>query len=134
MRILKPIEATSSSLLPSPASPDVGGHALQFSGQMRNPFCKTRAFEPAAALVLGDDRAFELAMSMIELGFISQDALVEGLESYDISLESPVVGGLDGVEESCIPGGGPLKGFVDPMGQRLRRVSCILGGCIDLAH
>src|SRR6266403_5203619 len=89
-----PLEATSSSLFPSPTSPDVGGHPLRFSGQMQNPFCKTRAFESAVALVAGDDGAFEFTVSTIELGLISQDALVEGPESYDISLESPIVGGV----------------------------------------
>src|SRR6266478_2513052 len=110
-----PLEATSSSLLPSPASPGIGGHARRCSGQMRNPFCKTRALESATALVTGDDSAFELAMSAIELGLVGQDAFVEGPEAYDVGFESPVVGGFDGVEEGGVSGGGPLKGFVDPM-------------------
>ena len=115
MTLHSPLEATSSSLLPSPASPDVGGHALRFSGQMRNPFCKTRAFESSAALVSGDDGALELAVGVVELGLVGQDSLVEGSESDDVGLESPVVGTLDSVEEGGVPGGGPLKGFVDPM-------------------
>src|SRR6266436_8164499 len=109
------LELTSSSLLPSPASLGVGGHPLRFSGQMRNPFCKTRALELATALVSGDDGAFELAVGVIELGLVGQDTFVEGPKAYDVGLESPVVSGFDGVEEGSIPGGGPLKGFVDPM-------------------
>ncbi len=54
-------------------------------------------------------------MCTVELGLIGQDALVEGPESHDIGLESPVVGGPDGFEEGSVPGGGPLKGLVDPM-------------------
>ena len=88
---------------------------MRFSCQMRNPFGKTHAFEPASTLVSGDDGAFELAVSMIELGLVGQDALVEGAESYDIGFEPPVVGGPDGIEEGSVSGGGPLKGLVDPM-------------------
>src|SRR6266436_4655624 len=109
------LEATSSSLLPSPASPGVGGHTLRLSCQMRNPFGKTRALEPALTLVSGDDGTLEFTMSAVELGLVGQDAFVEGSESYDVGLESPVVGGFDGVEEGSVPGGGPLKGLVDPM-------------------
>src|SRR6266404_2138715 len=97
----------SSSLLPSPASPSVGGHALRLSCQMRNPFGKTRAFESASTLVAGDDGALELTMGAIELGLIGQDTLVEGSESYDIGFEPPVVGGFDGIEEGSVPGSGP---------------------------
>src|SRR6266403_3450992 len=129
-----PLEATSSSLLPSPASLDIGGHALWLPGQMRNPLAKTRALEAASTLVTGDDGALELAVGAIELGLVGQDAFVKRPESHNIGFEPPVVGGLDGVEEGSVSGGGPLKGFVDPMGQWLRRVSCIFGGCIDLAH
>ncbi len=82
---------------------------------MRNPFAKTRAFEAASALVSGDDRALELTMGTVELGLVGQDAFVEGSEAHDIGFESPVVGGLDGVEEGSVSRGGPLKGFVDPM-------------------
>src|SRR6266478_1687901 len=110
-----PLEATSPSLLPSPASPGVGGHALWLPGQMRNLFAKTRTFEAASALVSGDDRAFELTMGMVELGLVGQDAFVEGSEAHNVGFESPVVSGFDGVEEGGISGGGPLKGFVDPM-------------------
>src|SRR6266436_6571146 len=129
-----PLEATPSSLLPSPASPGVGGHALWFSGQMRNPFAKMRAFEAASALVSGDDCALELTMGTVELGLIGQDMLIEGSEAHNVGFESPVVGGLDGVEEGGVSGGGPLKGLVDPVRQWLCRVSCILGGGIDLAY
>ncbi len=66
-------------------------------------------------MVSGDDGAFELAVGVIELGLVGQDTFVEGPKAYDVGLESPVVGGFDGVEEGSIPGGGPLKGFVDPM-------------------
>src|SRR6266446_1915381 len=109
------LEATSLSFLPSPANLGVGGHPLWLSCQMRNPFGKMRAFESAAALVLGDDGTFELAMGAVELGLICQDTLVKEPESHDIGFESPVVCGFDSVEEGSVPGGGPLKGFVDPV-------------------
>src|SRR6266436_10036507 len=104
-----------SSLLPSPVSPGVGGHALQLSCQMRNLFSKMRALEPTSTLVSGNDGAFELSMSAVELGLVGQDAFVEGAESNDIGFEPPVVGGFDGVEEGSVPGAGPLKGLMDPM-------------------
>src|SRR6266446_4672364 len=129
-----PLEATSSSLLPSPASPGVGGHTLWFSRQMRNPVSETCALQTALALVSGDDGAFELAMSAVELGLVGEDTLVEASESHNIGLEPPVVGGFDGIEEGGIGGGGSLKGFADPVRQWLCRVSCILGGGIDLAY
>src|SRR6266404_2611605 len=106
-----PLEATSLSLLPSPANPDVGGHALRFSCQMRNSFGKTCAFEAALALVSGDDGALEFAMGAIELGLIGQDTFVEGPEAHNVGFESPVIGSLDGVEEGSVSGGGSLKGF-----------------------
>src|SRR6266446_9875017 len=129
-----PLEATSTSILPSPASPGVGGHSLRFSRQMRNPVGETCALQTPLALVSGDDGALELTMGTIELGFVCEDALVEGPEPHDIGLESPVVGGFDGVEECGVSGGGPLKGLVDPVRHWLCRVSCILGGGIDLAY
>src|SRR6266446_1134362 len=88
----------------------------------------------APALVSGDDGAFEFTVSAVELSLVGEDALVEGPESHNIGLQPPVVGGLDGVEEGSVSGGGPLKGFVDPVRQWLCRVSCILGGRIDLAY
>ena len=110
-----PLEATPSSLLPSPASPGVGGHALRFSRQMRNLLSETRALQTPPTLVSSDDGAFEFAMSAVELGLIGEDALVEGSEPHDIGFQPPIVGGFDGVEEGSVSGGGPLKGFVDPM-------------------
>src|SRR6266446_1648903 len=115
MTLHLPLEVTSSSFLPSPASPGVGGHPLRLSRQMRNPLAKTCALEAALALIAGDDGALELAVGSVELGLVGQDALVEGAESHNVGLEPPVVGGPDGVEEGSVPGGGPLKGFVDPM-------------------
>src|SRR6266481_323717 len=94
-----PLEATSPSLLPSPASPDVGGHALWLPCQMRNPLAKTRAFEAALTLVAGDDGAFELTVGAVELGLVGQDAFVKGAESHDISFKPPVVSSFDSVEE-----------------------------------
>src|SRR6266446_3551546 len=94
-----PLEVTPSSLLPSPANPGVGGHVLQLSCQMRNPFGKSRALQPTSALIPGDDGAFELAMGAVELGLVGQDALVEGPESHDVGFEPPVIGGFDGVKE-----------------------------------
>src|SRR6266478_4694032 len=110
-----PLEATPSSLLPSPVSSGIGGHTLRLACQMRNPFGKMRAFESASTLVSSDDGTFELTVSVVELGLVGQDTLIEGPESYDVGFESPVVGGLDGVEEGGVTGGGPLKGFMDPM-------------------
>src|SRR6266403_1028752 len=101
---------------------------------MRNPVGKTCAFQPAFALVSGDDGALELGVGAVELSLIGEDALVEGPESHDVGFKPPVVGGSDGVEEGSVSGGGPLKGLVDPVRQWLCRVSCILGGCIDLAY
>ncbi len=68
------------------------------------------------------------------MGLIGEDALVEGPEPHNVGLKPPVVGGFDGVEEGGVSGGGPLKGLVDPVRQWLCRVSCILGGGIDLAY
>src|SRR6266403_4676921 len=99
-----PLEATSTSILPSPASPGVGGHSLRFSRQMRNPVAETCALQTPLALVAGDDGALELAMGAVELGLIGEDALVEGSESDDVGFESPVVGGSDGVEERGVRG------------------------------
>ena len=82
-----PLEATSSSLFPSPASPGVGGHPLRFSRQMRNPLSETRALQTTPALVSGDDGAFEFSVGAVELGLIGQHALVEGAESDDVGLE-----------------------------------------------
>jgi len=82
---------------------------------MRNPFGKTCAFEAASALVPGDDGALELTVGAIKLGLVGQDAFVEGPEAHNVSFESPIVGGFDGVEEGSVSGGRPLKGFVDPM-------------------
>ena len=79
-------------------------------------------------MVSGDDGSLKFAVGAVELGLVGEDALVEGAEPHDICLEPPVVGGLDGVEEGGVSGGGPLKGLVNPVGERLCRVSCILGG------
>src|SRR6266446_1423883 len=99
MTLRSPLEATSSSLLPSPASPGVGGHPLQFSRQMRNPFSKTCALQMASALVSGDDGSLELAIGAVELGLVGQNPLVEGSESDDVGLKPPIIGGPNGVEE-----------------------------------
>ncbi len=101
---------------------------------MRNPVSETRALQTALALVSGDDGTLELAVSAIELGLVVENALVEGSESHNVGLESPVVGGFDGIEEGGVSGGGPLKGFADPVRHWFCRVSCILGGGIDLAY
>src|SRR6266403_787801 len=93
-----------------------------------------RALQTTLALVSGDDGPFELAVGAIELGLVGEDTLIEGPESHNIGLQSPVVSGLDGVEEGGVRGGGPLKGLVDPVRQWLCRVSCILGGGIDLTY
>ncbi len=83
---------------------------------MRNPLGKSHALQPSSALVSGDDGAFELAMSAVELGFIRDDAFVKGSESDNVSFEPPIVRSLDHIKEGSISGGWPLKGFMDPMG------------------
>ena len=88
---------------------------MRLSCQMRNPLGKTCAFEATSALITGNDGALELAVGAVKLGLIGQDVLVEGAKSYDVGFEPPVVGGFDGVEEGSVPGGRPLKGFMDPM-------------------
>src|SRR6266446_5091422 len=95
---------------------------------MRNPVSKTCAFQPTLALVSGDDGTLKFGVGAVELSLVGEDVLVEGPESHDVGFEPPVVGGSDGVEECSVSGGGPLKGLVDPVRQRLCRVSCILGG------
>ncbi len=82
---------------------------------MRNPFGKMCALEVASTLVPSDDGTLELTVGTIELGLVGQDTFVEGPEAHNVGFESPVVGGFDGVEEGSVSGGGPLKGFVDPM-------------------
>src|SRR6266403_1609998 len=133
MTLHLPLEVTSSSFLPSPASPGVGGHPLRFSRQMRNPLSETRALQTTPALVSGDDGALEFAVGAVELGLIGQDTLVEGAESDDVGLEPPVVGRPNGVEEGSVSGGGPLEGLVDPVRHGICGVSRILGGGVNLA-
>src|SRR6266404_690990 len=128
-----PLEATSTSILPSPASPGVGGHSLRLSRQMRNPVGETRALQATFALVSGDDGALELAVGSVELGLVGEDAFVEGSESHDIRLKPPVIGRFDSVEEGSVSGGGPLKGLVDPMRHGFCGVSGKLGGGVNLA-
>src|SRR6266404_7360905 len=133
MTLHLPLEATSSSLFPSPASPGIGGHPLRFSRQMRNPLSETRALQTAPALVSGDDGALEFAVGAVELGLIGQYAFVEGAESDDVGFEPPVVGRPNGVEEGGVSGGGPLKGLVDPVRHWVCGVSRVLGSGVDLA-
>ncbi len=85
-------------------------------------------------MVSGDDCPLELAVGAVELGLVGEDVLVEGSEPHDVGFQPPIVSSLDGVEEGGVSGGGPLKGLVDPVRQWLCRVSCILGGRIDLAY
>src|SRR6266403_1230349 len=107
-----PLEVTSPSLLPSPGSPITGGHTLRLSCQMRNPFGKSHALQPASTLVSGDDSAFELAVGAVELGLVGHDALIEGPESHNVSLEPPIVRSLDCIKEGSVSSGRPLKGLV----------------------
>ncbi len=53
---------------------------------MRNPLRKSRAFQPTSALVSGDDGALEFTVGSVELGLVSDDALVEGSKSHNISV------------------------------------------------
>ncbi len=55
-------------------------------------------------------------MSVVELGFVVDDALVESSKPHNISLESPVICALDCIKEGSVARGWPLKGFVEPMG------------------
>ncbi len=83
---------------------------------MRNLLRMSCALQPSSALVLGNDGALEFAMSAVELCLVGDDALVEGSESHNISLEPPIVCSLDHIKEGSISSGRPLKGFMDPMG------------------
>ncbi len=67
-------------------------------------------------MVLGDDGAFELAVGVVELGLVGNDALVEESKADNVSLEPPIVCSLDRIKEGSVSGGWPLKGFMDPMG------------------
>ena len=87
-----------------------------FSCQMRNPLRKLHAFQPSLALILGDDGAFELTMSVVELGLVMDDTLVESSNLHNISLESSVVHALDCIKEGSVARGWPLKGLMEPMG------------------
>ncbi len=95
----------SPSLLPSPTSLVAGGHTLQFSCQMQNPFGKSYTLQPASALVSGDDGAFEFAVGAVELGLVGHDTLVEGPESHNVSLEPPIIRSLDCAKEGSVSGG-----------------------------
>ena len=83
---------------------------------MRNPLGKSRAFQPSSALVSGDNCALELAVGVVELGLVGDDALVETSKPHNISLEPPIICNLDCIKEGSIARGWPLKGFMDPMG------------------
>src|SRR6266478_4049168 len=109
------LEVTSLSLLPSPVGPSSCRHAHRFSCQMRNPFRKSCALEPALALVLSDDGALEFTVGAVELGLVGDDLLVEEPKPHNVSFEPPIVHSLDCIKEGSVSGGGPLKGFVDPM-------------------
>ena len=85
---------------------------MRLSCQMRNPFGKTRTFETALTLVAGDDGAFELAVGVVELGLVGNDALVEDSESHNVSLEPPIIHSLDCIKEGSVSSGRPLKGFM----------------------
>src|SRR6266446_10990418 len=93
------LEVMSLSLLLSPAGLSTCRHAHQFSCQMRNPLGKSHAFQPSSALVSGNDGAFEFTVGSVELGLVGDDALVEGSESHNISLEPPIVRSLDCIKE-----------------------------------
>jgi len=67
-------------------------------------------------LVSGNDGAFEFTVSAVKLGFVGDDALIEGPESDNVSLEPPIVHSLDHIKEGSVARGWPLKGFMDPMG------------------
>src|SRR6266403_5726925 len=103
------LEVTSSSLLPSPVGSSTSRHARRFSCQMRNPLGKLHALQPSSALVSGDDGAFELAMGAVELGLVSNDALVEESKADNVSLKPPIIHSLDHVKEGSVSGGWPLK-------------------------
>ena len=83
---------------------------------MRNPLGKSHAFQPSSALVSGDNGALEFAVSVVELGLIGDDVLVEVSKPHNISLEPPIVCSLDCIKEGSVARGWPLKGFVNPMG------------------
>src|SRR6266478_3784235 len=100
-----PLEVTSLSLLPSPAGPSTSRHAHRFSCQMRNPLGKSHALQLSSALVLGNDGAFEFAMSAVELGLVCDDVFVEHPESHNVSFEPPIVHSLDRIKEGSVARG-----------------------------
>ncbi len=83
---------------------------------MRNLLGKSCALQLSSALVSGDDGTLELSMGVVELCLVGNDALVEGPESHNVSLEPPIVCSLDRIKEGSKSRGRPLKGFMDPMG------------------
>ncbi len=100
---------------------------------MQNPFGKSCTLQPAFTLILGNDGTFELAVSVVELGFVVDEALVKISILHNVSFETPIVCVLDCIKEDSIARGWPLKGFMEPMGYRLCRVSCVLGHRINFA-
>ena len=116
MTSCSPLEVMSLSFLSSPTSVFVGGHVHGFPCQMWNLLGKSCVFEPAFALVLGDDCTFELTVSVVKLGFIVDNPLIEISIPHNISFKPPVIHILDCIKEDSIARGWPLKGFVDPMG------------------
>jgi len=90
-------------------------------------------FQLALTLIAGNDGAFELTVDVVKLSFVVDDMFVKISIPHNVSLEAPIVHALNHIKEDSIGTGQPLKGFVDPMGERLCRVSCVLGCCINLA-
>ncbi len=122
----------SLSFLPPSSSAFVSSHAHGFSRQMQNPLLKSHELQPALALVSGNDGTFELTVNAVKLGFVVDDVLVEISILYNIGLETPVISTFDHIKEDEVRRGQPLKGLMDPVSEGLRRVSCVLGHCIDL--
>ncbi len=67
-------------------------------------------------MVLGDDCAFELAVSVVKVGLVGDDALIETSKPHNIGFEPPVICSLDCIKEGSVARGWPLKGLMDPMG------------------
>ncbi len=110
------LEVMSLSLFPSPSSAFVGGHVHGFSHQMQNLFGNSHTLEPSPALIVGDDGTLEFTVSVVKLGLVVDDTLVEISILHNIGFKAPIIHILDCIKEGSIARGWPLKGFMEPMG------------------
>ncbi len=72
-------------------------------------------------------------MGVVKLGFVVDDTFAEISILHNVGFKAPIICVLDHIKEDSVARGWPLKGFMEPMGYRLCRVSCVLGHCINFA-